>query len=1028
MNLEKIILEELNKIALDQKIDNSFKNDQEIKKLTELDALLPVPAPVEPSSLTRVATSNKLARQWWKDEWAGTAHTLAWNKGMSAAAEIVWRAFVYLPERAHQKTGVSPRILQDFGVRQKEVVTQIRKYMEENFCLENSMEVSNTSTQSLAKKLKEIMIENFPGLDNDKYFYDFETDSGGVIKALHKIIKQWPAGKLQERGWGTMPGHTGGPSKKLRTACRAAAQTKYPDDLLRQLMVAVLYTPFSTGAVPGAPVHRFNPAKYRDIWQMIDSHKEATVFNSPKYFNIWREETLASQEEVKKARWRKSLEFVGEASMYTFFGAKVIGLLFRIPKLLQFVKSSTSLVPKMARAKKTLDRWDTRLLIPQLAVLADEWFIKTDINMKKIISNLEDIMKQLPKSFEEFNGRGQAAMQKVALYRTIDNIEKATVVAATAIYSGSMRKLQLDFGVAAVTNDSALGLTSLKDRVNLFTGPRPEVSEEEQRIAYSEFRRAVGLAIKELTKALNLSTKKRENIKVSLPRDWRVAPSRGNAEEPEKTIPGPPANFSQTDLFENVGDSDAIAGTRFKFSMFASKDKGAAQLPPAAVKKNIKKLAIYIAEIENEFGGNLKIISGYRTAAHNAFVGGAEASQHLFGKAVDLKPGSGDDASLRLYVAISKLIDNKTIPEGGLGWYGEGKFVHYDFRGNRERWMPKKWGAEKKQAQELLLKKALGAPRSEISLMSRGGDETENVEAIVSAKVIFKDQKKDSSKNTCAGSESLVGSRALQVALAYVLKGGSICDFKKESKFGWGSGDELWRLVNKMLRDVKPGGGISNDLEISKNIKQNIWRNFLYDYATGAPRQATKDVESNIFDSTSTIYGLNIGMLANTSYNEPGKRGKVYNFGYIQADRRGHSFSYISDTETFSRSGGLEDLADGFRLFILGPKKARAMHRPADLETSLRAGLKGLEMRLKVFQKILGISSLRDRYAVDADQTRVYKVTLKMLSGLIQRLKALRNALDLFSKTPNVATLRALQEAGYFISILARTVDNDSGR
>ena len=104
MNLEKIILEELNKITLDQKIDNSFKNDQEIKKLTELDtgldALLPAPKPMVPTSLTRVKTYDvgaKLAKQWWKDEWAGTAHTLAWNKGMSAAAEIVWRAFVYLP-------------------------------------------------------------------------------------------------------------------------------------------------------------------------------------------------------------------------------------------------------------------------------------------------------------------------------------------------------------------------------------------------------------------------------------------------------------------------------------------------------------------------------------------------------------------------------------------------------------------------------------------------------------------------------------------------------------------------------------------------------------------------------------------------------------------------------------------------------------------------------------------------------------------------------------------------------------------
>jgi len=82
----------------------------------------------------------------------------------------------------------------------------------------------------------------------------------------------------------------------------------------------------------------------------------------------------------------------------------------------------------------------------------------------------------------------------------------------------------------------------------------------------------------------------------------------------------------------------------------------------------------------------LIVTSGYRTPAHNASVGGAEASGHCQGRAADIvawrRAGGGEweaclpDALARI---ITQLRDLKTLPLGGLGWYGS--FTHFDIRG-----------------------------------------------------------------------------------------------------------------------------------------------------------------------------------------------------------------------------------------------------------------------------------------------------------------------------------------------------------
>ena len=48
-------------------------------------------------------------------------------------------------------------------------------------------------------------------------------------------------------------------------------------------------------------------------------------------------------------------------------------------------------------------------------------------------------------------------------------------------------------------------------------------------------------------------------------------------------------------------------------------------------------LAALLQKIRDHFGRPVVITSGYRTAAHNKSVGGAAYSQHLYGRAADIR-------------------------------------------------------------------------------------------------------------------------------------------------------------------------------------------------------------------------------------------------------------------------------------------------------------------------------------------------------------------------------------------------------
>ena len=96
-------------------------------------------------------------------------------------------------------------------------------------------------------------------------------------------------------------------------------------------------------------------------------------------------------------------------------------------------------------------------------------------------------------------------------------------------------------------------------------------------------------------------------------------------------------------------------------------------------------LTVVLQCIREHFGKPVTITSGYRTAAHNATVGGAKSSQHLLGRAADIRV---EDVSVEDVAAYTESL----MPDwGGVGRYPvkAGRttgWVHVDTRADKARW------------------------------------------------------------------------------------------------------------------------------------------------------------------------------------------------------------------------------------------------------------------------------------------------------------------------------------------------------
>lgn len=85
-----------------------------------------------------------------------------------------------------------------------------------------------------------------------------------------------------------------------------------------------------------------------------------------------------------------------------------------------------------------------------------------------------------------------------------------------------------------------------------------------------------------------------------------------------------------------------------------------------------------LQKIRTHFGKSVTITSAYRTPTKNKACGGTTYSQHLYGKAADIKVNGVAPKKVATYA--EKLLPNK----GGIGIYKT--FTHVDVRQGKSRW------------------------------------------------------------------------------------------------------------------------------------------------------------------------------------------------------------------------------------------------------------------------------------------------------------------------------------------------------
>ena len=96
-------------------------------------------------------------------------------------------------------------------------------------------------------------------------------------------------------------------------------------------------------------------------------------------------------------------------------------------------------------------------------------------------------------------------------------------------------------------------------------------------------------------------------------------------------------------------------------------------------------LTVVLQCIREHFGKAVTITSGYRTPAHNAAVGGAKSSQHLLGRAADIRVQGVSVEDVATYA-------ESLMPDwGGIGRYPvkagrAAGWVHLDTRAEKARW------------------------------------------------------------------------------------------------------------------------------------------------------------------------------------------------------------------------------------------------------------------------------------------------------------------------------------------------------
>lgn len=118
-------------------------------------------------------------------------------------------------------------------------------------------------------------------------------------------------------------------------------------------------------------------------------------------------------------------------------------------------------------------------------------------------------------------------------------------------------------------------------------------------------------------------------------------------------------------------DGNKKVSTNFRVKEFACSDGS----DPIFIDSDLVNI---LQKVRNHFGKAVTITSAYRTPGKNKAVGGQAYSQHLYGRAADIKVKGVSPKKVAAYVET--LLKNK----GGIGIYST--FVHVDTRATKARW------------------------------------------------------------------------------------------------------------------------------------------------------------------------------------------------------------------------------------------------------------------------------------------------------------------------------------------------------